>query len=687
MSNVLKIAGAGVSAAAVPSDADFENTVLLLHGDGTNGAQNNTFLDSSTNNFTITRNGNTTQGTFSPFSKPDGAWGNYFDGTGDYLSVPNDAAIQLDNSTAFTIECWIYFNAFANQNILRKIGTLGPFAGYGLATGEGGAATNTLVFFVSGTGWITVKTGLVTGQWYHFAATYEGSGTTLRFFLDGVQQGSAITCNSGILNTSQNLNISGSNDSPPTNHFTGYISSLRIVKGTAVYTAAFTPPTAPLTAISGTSLLTCQSNRFIDNSSNNFAITRNGDVKVTPFSPFPITTAYYPSVNGGSGYFDGSGDYLSVARNSALTPAGDFTYEVWVYPTATPDATHGAWLGGLGESGDGNQFSWTLKILSNLTINFYIRSTNVDQNSTETVKLNQWNYIAVTRQGSGSNNLLMVVNGVSKTFTDTGSLVGNGTPQFTIGADTNGDEALLTGYVSGARLLSGTGYTSLSIPTAPPTAITNTSFLANFTNAGILDNTGFNNLETVGNAQIDTSVKKYGTGAMKFDGTGDWLRVASNDALSPGGGDFTIECWLYPIGNSNYMGFYQNYTDGSGRAAALRMSIYETDNTRLVVQTQTTALITTATSVMTANAWNHVALVRNGGGSNNLVLYVNGTSAGTATNTTNFSDGFAQIGNTVFAGVDYTWNGLIDDFRITKGIARYTTTFTPPTAALPDIGA
>ena len=61
------------------ADPYFEYTTLLLSGNGTNGAQNNTFLDGSTNNFTITRNGNATQGTFSPFSQT--GWGNYFNGS------------------------------------------------------------------------------------------------------------------------------------------------------------------------------------------------------------------------------------------------------------------------------------------------------------------------------------------------------------------------------------------------------------------------------------------------------------------------------------------------------------------------------------------------------------------------------------------------------------------------------
>ena len=59
--------------AAVVKDFYYNYVTLLLHGDGTNGGQNNTFLDGSTNAFSITRNGNVSQGSFSPFSKPDGS--------------------------------------------------------------------------------------------------------------------------------------------------------------------------------------------------------------------------------------------------------------------------------------------------------------------------------------------------------------------------------------------------------------------------------------------------------------------------------------------------------------------------------------------------------------------------------------------------------------------------------------
>jgi hypothetical protein len=99
IARLMQMAAAG---AGEDTDPFFNQTTLLLHGDGTNGAQNNTFLDSSTNNFTITRNGNTTQGTFSPFSLPNGEFSNFFDGSGDYLSFAN-GAFNLGNND-FVIE-------------------------------------------------------------------------------------------------------------------------------------------------------------------------------------------------------------------------------------------------------------------------------------------------------------------------------------------------------------------------------------------------------------------------------------------------------------------------------------------------------------------------------------------------------------------------------------------------------
>jgi len=256
----------------VASDPNFEYTTLLLPGNGTNGAQNNTFLDSSTNNFTITRNGNTTQGTFSPFSQT--GWGNYFDGTGDYLTVANNVALQMSGD--FTWEAWVYplslpgganFKTFWAQ---RASGTTGSTIGGPLVVFD--SAGSLLLFIANAASNAWSVSGFDTGldvslnQWQHIALVK--SGTTVTLYKNGT--GGTSTTHSTAVGTSGSLSImAGAADGAQV--VDGYMSNFRVVKGTAVYTSNFTPSTTPLTAITNTSLLTCQSNRFVDNSSNAFA--------------------------------------------------------------------------------------------------------------------------------------------------------------------------------------------------------------------------------------------------------------------------------------------------------------------------------------------------------------------------------------------------------------------------------
>jgi hypothetical protein len=644
----------------------------LLHGDGTNGAQNNTFIDSSTNNFTITRNGNTTQGTFTPFSKPDGRWGNFFDGNGDSLSVAANSAFDLGGGD-FTVEGWFYVLSttanphlfqFSTSNINRWAVYRNASANFSLFTYVSGAATD-------------ADTGdsVPLNQWFHLAVVK--SSTTTKMYLNGSEIYSATTT---YPTGNMAVRIGYQEHSGVANDYlTGYVSNLRVVKGTAVYTAAFTPPTAPLTAITNTSLLTCQSNRFIDNSSNNFAITANGDVKVTPFSPFPITTAYSTSVNGGAGYFDGSGDYLSVADNAAFTMgSGDFTVEYWAFLTGTGNQTQIIQINSAGATSSLsfgvqiNSSKWRCVLASGST--FYSATSSANAIA------NQWNHIAFVRNG---NTGTLYVNGVADgTVSLTGVSINDSGEAVTIGSEANGNVPT-TGWLSSVRVVKGTAvYTAgFTPPTAPLTAITNTSLLTNFTNAGIFDNTGFNALETVGNAQIDTTVKKYGTGSMEFDGTGDYLFMPATPDLTFGSGDFTLEMWVYPSALSGTTSFLY-----AGRPASTNGAYPVLYLTNSVTAWYVSSSDRITGAALSTGQWSHVAITRSG---TSTKLFINGTQSGsTYTDSTNYLLSRVFIGASDFnSGSSEYFNGYIDDLRITKGIARYTTTFTPPTAALPDIGA
>ena len=666
-------------------DPYYRNVVLNLHGNGANGAQNNTFLDSSSNAFTITRNGNTTQGTFSPYGP---SWSNYFDGSGDSLQAPSGASIS--GTGDFTAECWIFPTAVP--------------ATYGIIATNDTSAGITL-FGINANGTIFMGRALIDVQatstnaatfnaWNHIALSR--SSGTLKIFVNGVQGFS------GTVSTSYNAGIvrigtDGGGSSLP---YTGYISNFRSVAGTAVYTSNFTPSSTPLTAISGTSLLTCQSNRFVDASTNAYTITVNGDTKVQRFQPFLFNTSYTPATIGGSGYFDGTGDYLSIPTNTAFAfGTGDFTIEMWALLNSADTQQ------GLVASDTTGVGYWAILIYGDT---LYWQSQNGATNLLSYSYIgyyDKWTHISIVRS-SGTTKLYL--NGVqvasaadSTNYTMTAGNVD-------IGRD-NDNTAYMTGYLSNLRILKGVAaYTGAFTPPSliplsttcansiasyssttnvNTSSTTSASLLCNFTNAGIFDNAMMNDLETVGNAQVSTSVKKYGTGSLKFDGVGDYLSTpVSPQASLPG--DFTIEFWAY-LNDQDAQDFLGTATwayyigaSKSGWSVSYVNGLigfsYQSNNTYVFANNFTG-------TALSNGVWNHIAIVRSGGV---IKCYLNGVASSTTiTSSTNFVSttygvwvGCAGNGN----AYTYELNGYLDDVRITNGVARYTANFTPPTSQLQD---
>ncbi len=654
-------------------DEYFKYTTLLLSGDGTNGAQNNTFLDGSTNNFTITRNGNTTQGTFSPFSLAAEEWGNYFDGTGDTLSIGSASNWTfLHNGSSFTIEFWLY-QIVTDRPVIATGYDSTLSHGFIIDSGSG-AAGQLRYLFLNASGSVasfSSNTNVVPlNQWNYCAFTFDTSTKTGTWYVNGANVGT--TTNSGFSYSATNpayaLTV-GDRPAGAFSEYNGYISNLRI--SSVIRTGLTNVPTSPLTAITNTSLLTCQSNRFVDNSTNAFAITRNGNVRVTPFSPFAPSAAYDPAVNGGSGYFDGSGDILETPTSGQFAPTGDFTIGLWFYPNAALTTNQNI----LGNLTANVGTDWLIQMVSG-TINFYTNGTTVRISSATAILPLQWNYISMTRS---SNVISAHVNGASLgTYSQSGTF-GSATKKLQIGNATNN----VNGYVSGVILVDGSANTS--VPTAPPTAISGTNLLLNFTNAGIFDNTGKNNLETVGDAQIDTTTKKYGTGSMEFDGTGDWLQLPRSPDLYFGAGNFTVECWVYPTASSSQPIIAGQWSGSTGSTTLSWVIILSNDanrNLRFALSTNGSGVLTDTVSStpLPLNTWSHVALVRNG---NVFTIYLNGVAATGGSYTISAGTALYDATNQISVGASSTgsqpFQGFIDDLRITKGVARYTANFTAPT--------
>ncbi len=410
-----------------------------------------------------------------------------------------------------------------------------------------------------------------------------------------------------------------------------------------------------------------QNNTFTDASTNNFTVTRNGNTTQGTFSPFTAAAPYSAATKGGSGYFDGTGDYLSW---SGTTLSGDFTVECWVYKTAV-DAS--GYTVVFSSSSVNNQLA--IDVTTAGSIALAINGSTIIAASGTAVTLNAWHHLAWVREGTTCR---AYVNGVQQgTGTSSASLNLSLIGQFQSG----GYE--MNGYISSVRILSGTcqypGGTTFTVPTSPLTAITNTQLLLSFTNAGIIDNAMLNVLETVGNAQISTAQSRFGGSSMLFDETGDYLTVPPSPNMSLGTGDFTIECWVRfavsTVGNGQ--GVFQlsnGYLNSAVRGPGLGA---ETGTGEWTIYHGTTFTQSTG-NVPATNTWYHTAVVRSSG---TTKLYVNGTSIISVADTTNYTDQYFVIGGWYSTG--FLLNGYIDDFRITKGVARYTANFTPPAAAFP----
>ena len=425
-----------------------------------------------------------------------------------------------------------------------------------------------------------------------------------------------------------------------------------------------------------------QNNTFLDGSTNNFTVTRFGNTTQGSFNPFVSTYPYSAATNGGSAYLDGTGDYLSLPSNAAFQfPInGSFTIECWVRLTTTGVYQY-AYSAGTATGATDLYFG-----VYNTNVMAFVVSSGLGVGSylalgTTALVANTWYHIAVTRSTS---TVRFFLNGAAETIASTSGTSSVAMPSAAGPAYVGtyfGTASFLNGYISNLRVVNGTAvYTSAFTPsTTPLTAITNTALLLGFTNGAIYDNAEFNNLETVGSAQISTSVFKYGTGSVRT-GSNNYLSTPMKSQFQFAAGDFTVETWAYVVNNvsaavlldcaaaGTNFGWFLEYSNARG------MFFYMgTGSGGGGVSYATTPALTT---------WTHLAVSRQSG---TLRLFINGVlvASGSLPNSS-----VATLPLLVGAANSYTtlyyFDGYLDDIRITNGVARYVATFTPPTAAFPN---
>jgi len=644
-------------------------TVLSIGTSSTDGLDNSTFIDRSTNAHTASTSGTPIQTAFHPYLDK---WSVEFDGNGDYLTIADNSAFNM-GSGDFTAEAWIYRTGTGttqyNDAVIYSTASPSDQQGFGVLDRGGNFA---IVLSNGGGSWtVNTNTNVAIGnnEWVHVA--FVRNGNAFYLYKNGTQVwtgGGSYT----LTNTNNLYSIGGRSNL--TQFFLGYIADHRLVKGTAVYTSNFTPPTEPLTSISGTSLLTCQSNRFIDNSTNAHTITTVGNVKISAFNPFGQGSEYAVGENKGSFRLE-TGDWVQVPSTSSasLSYTQDWTIEFWAY--MDNDLTSVAQMLFNSVEGTGN---WYPYIGSNIRAGGQLQTQAVGGEHLTTGYVNpyEWFHVALVHDYS-ANELKTYLNGtlvqtLSKTFTlTTGAIRFN---SYTINTASN--YPTLGGHISDFRWTIGsTVYTSDFTPPTAPVGNTNAGIYVPFDNSGIFDKTSNHTLTLLGDTSTSTTQTKFADTAMYFDGN-DYIIGEMSDNLFFNEQSMTIECWIYPtaLGGVGHSIFD---TRSGFDSASLLIWIVGTE-LQVYIGDYSGASPIISGGTISVNQWSHIAFTRESGTNTNR-LFINGTSTAINTiawNQTSASGREYRLGQV--NGYDRPFYGYMENFQILKGVAKYTANFTPP---------
>ena len=456
----------------------------------------------------------------------------YFTSTSNtHLKSGTSSDFTLGTSSDYTVEFWYKFpSSISSSGYLFDMG----------------ANTFVVQMFSSntkigtwGTGGTIIQggsnVGVSTGDWHHIVAQRSGNVHTL--YINGQLQGTKT--DSGNVHNFTGTSITLNNYGGGGNYGQQvYLSDFRFVKGTAVYSGNFTPPSGPLTKTGGTypsntnvntsipsghtKLLTAQnsSGGYIDNSDSNHTLTASGTV--TPSAGIegaPVdlsssshtlslvgdTTHSYASPfaqgSGGSVYFPSSGDYLYVSTSTDLIiGTNDFTIESWAYFT---NFSGYPVLFDRRQSSSNNQ---TIEVQTNGKLRWYSGgSYRIESDSG--LNTNTWYHIAIVRS---SGTTKMYINGTVQSTTYSDSTNYSGSSVF-IGKHYSNSSGYLYGYISNYREVIGTAvYTSnFTVPTSKLTAVTNTKLLTCNDSNTTDDESTLSNTITVNGGAIATRFSPF----------------------------------------------------------------------------------------------------------------------------------------------------------------------------------
>jgi hypothetical protein len=641
-------------------------TTLLMTVTG--ASDNNNITDASTNNHTITVNGDAHAGTFSPYRS--GGYSVYLPaingGSEHNISFDHDAGFNF-GSGDFTIEFSVYFPS--NSTSTDYLFQHGESTGSWNVNTYNGVVTLWLNGISIGSDVLADSSNTISNnlnKWIYYAIVR--SGTTVTMYRNGTSIATKTSA--------QNANVGATLDTTNSEYLhinrrragigdgtEFYFKDFRVTKGLA---RTITAITEPLTSDVNTSILVGNLPYMGDASSNSHTATYIGSPSIEPFSPYDYEE-YSATNHGGSVFFDGDPDHLQ-GPSVDLMGSGAFTVECWAYILSTITNSTDAFLA---QYQTNNKFIFGVKAD---VVRVWMAAVEVRVGTTN-ITNNGWHHFALVRDDNNSCQLYIDGNEEGAAFTNSTDF-STSLENFQIGSWDGGVNSDLHGHISDLRVVRGTSvYTSaFTPPIAPLSTISGTTLHIKGTDASIIDKSQSANLKLIGNTTGSTTQVKFSnTKSMYFDGTGDEIN-AGRSIIPVGFSDFTVEGW---VNFSNLSG--QQFIciqAPNGTTTTTTFMIYLANSKIYNQWGSGSAYI--ETGILSANTWYHFASVHDS--ANSLVyFYLDGSSVGS------FSSGLRSIGDYVFdigaRDSALFLNGYLQDLRVSS-YARYTTNFTPPTASL-----
>lgn len=400
-----------------------------------------------------------------------------------------------------------------------------------------------------------------------------------------------------------------------------------------------------------------------DSSFSDHTVTLNGDAKraVDKFSQ--------------SGFFEGSGDYLSIADTASLELGNSsFTIDFWMY---LPNVSGDKYI--FAKRTSTATYSPFLLYVSGSTMYLYASASgsswDVASNRSVATGLtaNTWHHVAFVRSG---NTIYTFVNGVQTDSFSTSATLFNNSEAWTLGGSAT-VTYFFTGNLDEFRMSVGTArWTSnFTPPTSPYTSDVNTSLLLHMDGTSgsttFTDSSGSPKTVTANGNAVISSFSKFGSDGLCFDGSGDDVRTSTSaDFNMQSAGDWTIDFWVNPRETDAQAGMLHINQGGNQGIFLQRYT------SALRVDNGVSASITGVGSIP-RNQWSHIAVARSG---STIYAFINGSLLQTASaQDYGNANSRVQIGSYSTGSIYFT--GCFDEIRVSKGIARWTSNFTPPTEA------